>query len=229
MGPLVSVIIPTLNEEKMIGNTLKAVKNQTYKNIEIIVSDGCSSDKTVEIAKKYADKVIVKKSKNISHGRNIGAHHARGDILAFFDADCVTTPNLILKCVRILEKDKKVGCVIPYARPLEKDFVSTASFFIAWLALIPKFSQPGYMGIIIRRKVFEKVRGFNEDLDYCEDLDFLHKVSLCSKFITRWDLITFTSRRRWENKKTELLKVVLRPLEYLIFRKNLKRGYRLFH
>jgi len=229
MGSLVSVIIPTLNEEKMIGNTLKAIKNQTYKNIELIVSDGCSSDKTVEIAKKYADKVIVRKSKNISNGRNMGFQQARGDILAFFDADCVATPNLILKCVRILEKNEDIGCIIPYARPLEKDFVSYASFFIAWLALIPKFSQPGYMGIIIRKKVFERVKGFDEDLFYCEDLDFLHKVSLCSKFVTRWDLATFTSRRRWENKKVELLRVVLRPLEYLIFRKNLKKGYRLFH
>ncbi|AEF97132.1 glycosyltransferase family 2 protein [Methanotorris igneus] len=62
---LVSVIIPTYNSEKTIGICLESIKNQTYKNIEIIVVDKFSNDNTVEIAKKYTDKVFVINAKEM--------------------------------------------------------------------------------------------------------------------------------------------------------------------
>jgi glycosyltransferase involved in cell wall biosynthesis len=59
-NPLVSVIIPTKNSAKTIEKCLKSVKDQTYKNIEIIVVDNFSTDGTYEIAKKYTEKVYQK-------------------------------------------------------------------------------------------------------------------------------------------------------------------------
>ena len=73
--PSVSVIVPTLNEEKYLESCLKSIKNQDYQGeYEIIVSDGGSKDKTLKIAKKYADKVITCDKKGIAYGRNIFQH-----------------------------------------------------------------------------------------------------------------------------------------------------------
>ena len=98
----VSIIIPTLNEEKLIENILKQFTEEIKKkfDLEVIVSDGGSTDRTIEIARKYADKVIEKTDKskqNISRGRNIGASLSLGDVLIFFNADTrITDPSEFL-------------------------------------------------------------------------------------------------------------------------------------
>jgi len=61
-NPLISIIIPCLNEEKYIESTLKTIKNQKLHNFEIIIIDGLSKDNTVKIAREYADRVIVEKN-----------------------------------------------------------------------------------------------------------------------------------------------------------------------
>jgi len=93
----VSVIIPTKNEEEFIEKTLKSVNNQSIprKDYEIIISDSESTDKTVKIAKKFADKILIKKTSNPAKGRNYGAEHAKGDILVFLDADTILPKNAL--------------------------------------------------------------------------------------------------------------------------------------
>ena len=94
-----SIIIPTLNEEKLLPKLLEQLVNSRIREIseyEIIISDGGSSDATVEIALKYADKVIVHNSnhkQNIAEGRNKGAENAGGDILIFLNGD-ITIKNI---------------------------------------------------------------------------------------------------------------------------------------
>ena len=85
----ISFIIPALNEEKLLRRTLLQFTENLKKDndLEIIVSDGGSSDKTSEIANELADKVIFKNEnipQNISRGRNAGAKHSQGDVLVFF-------------------------------------------------------------------------------------------------------------------------------------------------
>jgi len=85
----ISVIVPTLNEENYLEDCLKSILRQTFprNEYEIIVSDGSSEDRTVEIANKYADRVVVSKKRGIWWGRNYGAKFARGRFLVFIDAD----------------------------------------------------------------------------------------------------------------------------------------------
>jgi len=84
-----SVIVPTLNEEESIEKCLKSILNQTFPRdkYEIIVSDGSSSDKTVQISRKYADKVVVTTKRGLWYGRNFGAKFAKGKYFVFIDAD----------------------------------------------------------------------------------------------------------------------------------------------
>jgi glycosyltransferase involved in cell wall biosynthesis len=92
----------TLNEEKYIETTLLSIKNQDYKGkYEIIMVDSNSKDRTVKIARKYADKVIVTKRRGVSVGRNIGARLAKGEILLFVDAYTVLLPNVIRELLSI--------------------------------------------------------------------------------------------------------------------------------
>ena len=87
---MISIIIPTLNEEKSISKALNQFENlRNEYDFEIIVCDNNSSDKTIEIASNYSC-IIVKnknKNKNISSSRNYGQKCSKGDILIFLDAD----------------------------------------------------------------------------------------------------------------------------------------------
>ncbi|MBU5689297.1 MAG: glycosyltransferase [Candidatus Aenigmarchaeota archaeon] len=106
MKGLVSVIIPTFNSEKTLERCLESVKNQSYKNIEIIVVDKFSKDKTVEIARKYKVK-LIQGFLNKPQARNEGIRLSRGEFIFLMDSDFILTKNLIEECV---EKIKEKRC-----------------------------------------------------------------------------------------------------------------------
>ena len=84
----VTVVIPTLNEEKHIRECLESVWSNTVKPIEILVCDGGSADETVRIAESLGAKVLINKDRTAATGRNLGIASATGDIIAFTDGDC---------------------------------------------------------------------------------------------------------------------------------------------
>ena len=111
--PLVSITITTKNEEKNIGNCLKSIKLQTYPNIEIIVVDNNSPDKTKQIAKRYTKKVFNKGPER-SAQRNYGMiSKSKGKYVMFLDADMILSPSLIESCVKVIENGKFFALHIP--------------------------------------------------------------------------------------------------------------------
>ncbi|NJD54433.1 MAG: glycosyltransferase family 2 protein [Candidatus Methanoperedens sp.] len=92
---MISVIVPTYNEEANITACLKSLCNQTISRdeYEIIVVDGNSKDCTYELAQEYADKVMTQTSKKVGGARNDGVLRARGEIVATTDADCIIPPE----------------------------------------------------------------------------------------------------------------------------------------
>src|SRR5512137_590710 len=100
---MISVIIPTFNEEESIAQCLVSLSHQTVprSEYEIIVVDGGSKDATCEIAQKYADQVFLQTSKKVGGARNDGAKAAKGEIIATTDADCILPPTWIQR----IEKD----------------------------------------------------------------------------------------------------------------------------
>jgi len=110
----VSVVVVAKNEEKYIENCLKCLKNQTLKP-EIIVVDGHSTDRTFSIAKKYADKVVKDNKKGVADARNIGWKIAKGDIVAYCDADCLPTKDWVEKISKLMNNNVCIfGPLIPY-------------------------------------------------------------------------------------------------------------------
>ena len=101
---MLSIVIPTLNEEKHLKKHLESIKKQDFDNCEIIVADAGSSDKTKKIAKDFGCKIT--KGGTPAQGRNEGAKQARGSLLLFLDADVALTKNSLLKVLKEFKERK---------------------------------------------------------------------------------------------------------------------------
>lgn len=107
--PFCSIVIPALNEEEFIEKSLYSLNQQTYPRdrYEIIVVDNGSHDRTMELASKFADKVLQKTNTNVGGVRNYGAQHAKGEIIICTDSDCIVNNNWIETGVTLLNKYSK--------------------------------------------------------------------------------------------------------------------------
>ncbi len=168
--PLVSVVVTTKNEAENIGNCLRSIKSQTFKNIELIVIDNFSEDKTVEIAKDYGANVYSKGNER-SVQRNYGANVAHGKYLIYLDADMILSPTVIEECVKTCEGDNYVALHIP-------ERIVGSGFWIR----VRDFERSFYNGTVIdavrfiRRDLFLQIEGFDEDLIGPEDWDLDRKI-----------------------------------------------------
>lgn len=112
--PLVTIIIPTYNRRRWIGECLDSVKAQTYQNIETLVIDDCSTDGTVEwlrTAPEYSFAQVHVQAKNggASIARNTGIEMARGELIAFIDSDDLLAPNHVEKAVDAFQSQENIG------------------------------------------------------------------------------------------------------------------------
>lgn len=156
MSELVSVIIPTKNSELFIENCLESIKNQSYKNIEIIVIDNNSTDSTKKISEKFTDKVFTKGPER-SAQRNFGFSKSLGKWLMYIDSDMILSDNLIEKCVNNC-KNNKIQALYIKEVILGNSFVCKVKrfermFYEATLIDAPRFFS---------RDLFEELKGFDE-------------------------------------------------------------------
>lgn len=183
--PSVSVIIPAKNEEKYIGRCLEAVSNLEYPKdkIDVFVIDNKSTDKTVECARKFTTVRVLEKEGTISAVRNFGGQQAKGEILAFLDADCIPERKWLLKATKtLIEKNDVavVGAVLeienkPYVPWVEKywlEYLNTK--LCAGLNYVSTISS---FCFLVRRKTMDAVNWFNENLETCEDSDLGYRIS----------------------------------------------------
>lgn len=204
---MISIIIPTLNEERIIEKTLKCLKG--FKgDCEIIVSDGKSTDKTIEIAKKYADKVLIysdSKRQTIGMGRNDGAKIASGEYLVFLDADVYieNIDTFFNKMIDVFNKDKKIVALTTYIKVFSK--FETTSDKIIWYVLNSSYlifnnviHTGGASGEfqMIKTEAFRKVGGFNEVLIGGEDHELFRRLSKIGKTHFEKSLTVYHTGRR---------------------------------
>jgi len=174
-APLVSAIITTKNEEKNIETCLQSIRNQTFKDIELIVVDSFSDDKTAELAKKYEAKVYFQASER-SAGRNYGAKVAGGKYLIYLDADMILSSTVIEECTAKCECSEVKALYIP-------ERIVGHGFWIK----VRDFERSFYTGTVIdavrfvRRDLFLQVKGFDETLIGAEDWDFDRKIRKISQ------------------------------------------------
>ncbi len=198
----ISIIVPTLNEEKYIEKCLKSLKKQNFQGkYEIIVSDAYSSDKTVEIAKKYADKIVFTKKRTSGSGRNNGAKYSQGKYLIFVDADTCLPPNYLTEAYAIFKKNEFVGFSGSFKFDETALKYKLISFFTniffkrkskEGLAILPGFN------LCVPKQVFQKIGGF-EDV-FVEDAYFSEKLRKIGKTKYFSQFYAITSARRIKAK-----------------------------
>ncbi|MBL7170303.1 MAG: glycosyltransferase family 2 protein [Candidatus Aenigmarchaeota archaeon] len=120
MKPIISVVVPAYNEEKLLAKCLSALKNQDFdKTFEVIVVDNCSTDKTPEIGKKFGFRVIYEPKKGQIFAKQRGCMEAKGDIIAVLDADNIPAKDWI--SVIYKELTGEVGDVVAITNTCSKD------------------------------------------------------------------------------------------------------------
>jgi glycosyltransferase involved in cell wall biosynthesis len=179
-NPMVTIIIPAKNEEKIIGKCLKALANLEYprEQYEVIVVDNGSTDSTTKIVDDYGFIAYTQPGITISGLRNFGAISAKGVILAFVDADVVVEPEWLENGIAALS-EAGVACVgCSPEIPRISTWVERA-----WNLQIkgrPEKSDREWlasMNLLVWKKYFFEVNGFNENLCTCEDVDFGYRIS----------------------------------------------------
>lgn len=202
MEVFASFIVPTLNEEKYIGRCLKAIREQKTKiSYEIIVSDGGSSDKTIEIAKKYADMVLVAPKRGIAFGRNYGAKFAKGKLLIFIDADTIVERDFLDKVSKSME-NHPAGMpkliLISEEKKMEKRLKILTELYHSLNKALSKINKMCLIGAatIVWKDVFERVGGFPEVPS--EDVAFSKKIRKIGKLKYIEEAKVYFSLRRFE-------------------------------
>ncbi|MCB9219010.1 MAG: glycosyltransferase [Ignavibacteriales bacterium] len=205
-----SIIIPTLNEEKLLPQLLQVLTENDLKikyNFEIIISDGGSTDKTIEIAEKYADKIIKHDPKipqNIAQGRNVGAHAASGEILIFYNGDILPdNMNLVFNtidakfanssflamtcCVKVFEDEQKFVDLV---------FQTFYNYYFHLLNIIGLGMGRGECHIV-KNNIFKEFNGYDENLAAGEDFDLYKRIRKKGKILFARNLVVFESPRRY--------------------------------
>lgn len=159
---LISVIIPAKNASAYIYETIEAIKEQNFKNIEIVVVDDDSTDNTGEIAKNSGCKVVRINESSISKARNAGLKASTGSIIFFNDAD-----DYIEKETLPLLYNELINNDLQAVFAMAKDFISLELTEEEIKQLTPR-KEP-YFGLIggaslIKREVFDKIGLFDETL-----------------------------------------------------------------
>ena len=107
--PLVSIVMPVFNKADFVGDAIRSIQNQTYKNQELIVIDDRSTDDTRKILRQFKDSdririIFCKKNGGVAKARNRGIVEARGDFLCFIDADDLWEPDKISRQLEFMRK-----------------------------------------------------------------------------------------------------------------------------
>ena len=187
---------------------LESIKSQDFTDYEVIVADAQSNDNTREIAKEYG--CVVVEGGLPGPGRNRGAEVAQGEMLLFLDSDLELTENYLKNVVEEFESDD-LGIAITQMTPLsEKKRDKYLHDLANWFMIAVENIKPhgaGCYGIISKKELHEEVGGFDENLNFGEDTDYIERVAEISEFkVLRNARIGVSTRRLEEEGLYTLLK-----------------------
>lgn len=177
--PTVSVIMPVYNGEKYLGNAILSILNQTYRNLELIIINDGSTDKSKLIINRFKQKdrrvkiIDLVRNKGISNALNCGIEAARGNYIARMDCDDISVPKRIEKQLLFFQQNKsQVDVCGTYFRLMNPAIGSEQK-------VIPAFADDFKNGrppvhhptCMIKRETFNKMGGYNTSYDDAEDID----------------------------------------------------------
>jgi len=205
---MLSIIIPTLNEEDLFPKLLRSIKRQRFSDSEIIIADADSTDGTKEIAKKFGAKLV--KGGLPAAGRNQGARVARGDLLLFLDADVILPKKFLEKAIREVKKRNLDVASVQLDPQTSRKMIKFLfdRFYNYPVKKLERFLPYGAMGYLIKKDLHFKIKGFDEKIKLCEDHDYVRRAAKLGKFgVLKGVKISISLRRFY---KDGWLKVILK-------------------
>ena len=226
---MLSIVIPTLNEEKYLPSLLTCLKNQSYKQFEVVVVDAGSDDKTREAASKFKKflkiNVINSKKRDISFQRNLGLKKAGYEQVLFLDADTKFDNNFLENSLtEINKKNLKIAGSRLYPdskNVLDKFFFS---LFRMYSAALHRHIGINGCCIFTLKSLHSKVNGFDEAIKVSEDYDYTKRLRKFAE-ISLLNTKIYTSVRRFEKngRIRTAIKIFLIGL-YINFIGNVKKN-----
>jgi len=179
--PCVSFCIPTKNNEDTIEKCLESLNSQNYPLKEIIIVDGYSTDSTLDIAKKFTDKIYFEQGP-LGSARQKSIDMARGEVVALFDSDIVLPDsNWLMDVIKFFNYSESVSTVWPVNIAPPHSSLTTQLYFNLWKVTINDRIKSGrsYYGCgnsLFLKKCFVDIGGINPDIHWGEDFDWALKL-----------------------------------------------------
>ncbi len=220
----ISIIVPTLNEEEFLPVLLESVKKQSFTDYEIIVADAGSTDRTAKIAKSYGAQVVP--GGMPGPGRNRGAEVAQGEFLFFFDAD-VELEDRDFLAKALSELDERFLDVATCEFWPKSDLrLDDVMFRVTNLSMKMNESisprAPGFC-ILITRRLFRRINGFDETLKLAEDHDLVQRAAEFRTFrVLKNSSIKVSIRRLEKEGRFALTQKYLQVEMHLLFKGNIR-------
>ncbi len=185
----VSVIIPAYNAAIFLPEVIQSVINQSYQNWELLIIDDGSTDDTADIANDFCKKderikLISKPNGGVSKARNLGVELANGELIAFLDSDDLWLPEKLLIHAEFMNQHPQVGVSFARVELIASDGQSTNKL----TNNITDVLQPHHLfysnptvttsNLVIRKSVFETLNGFDDSMQYNEDVDLLFRLAI---------------------------------------------------
>lgn len=175
-SPLVSVVIPVYNCEKYIEQAIASVLAQDYKDLEIIIVDGNSTDKTLEIARSCSKAITISQVKpGISEGFNLGIKKAKGEFVAFLSGDDIWLKNKLTIQINFLLGNEDVEYTITKFKFFLENKSSLPAGFKKEL-INQELTGPTLETFVARKEIFKKVGLFDPNFSSALDIDWFARL-----------------------------------------------------
>jgi len=185
--PLVTIITPAYNRYDLIEETIVSILSQDYPNFEYIVINDGSTDKTLEVIKKYKDKIKIISHENIGETRTVnrGFDLANGEIIGVVNSDDPLLPNAISTMVNFMVKNPHILVVYPDWIMIDgegKEIERINTYEYSYINMIRwHHCMPG-PGALFRKTLLEKINGRDPKFKYVGDFDFWLRAGLLGSF-----------------------------------------------
>ena len=193
---MISIIIPVLNEEAHLGSCIEAVR-QNDASCEIIIVDGGSFDRTIEIAESFQGVKVMKTPKGRGLQMNAGAFSAAGDILLFLHADTTLEDGWGRAIASAVKDSSLAGGAFTFAIKNPAKKYRAVEQWVKFRCLL--FRLPyGDQAIFVKREVFQKLGGY-KNIPLMEDVDLVERMKRLGRIVIL-ETRALTSERRWGRK-----------------------------
>lgn len=224
----ISIVIPLYNKKSHIKQTLNSALNQTYESFEIIIVDDGSTDNSLDEINNIQDKrikIIKQKNSGVSSARNTGIREAKGQFIAFLDADDIWEENYLEEINNLIIKYNECDIFVSaYKIILPNGRINYSETFDTeldngliesyWETLKYKYEFVWTSAMVVRKSTLNEVSGFNEDEIVGEDLDLISRIAQINKRVAYSSKVCVEYNRTSENNARNRIKVAY-PKAYI--------------